>query len=101
MPGPQWRCFMADEQNPSPSPPPHVPWSARLLNLGAQLAFGLLVGVFLIVVLMAAGTSPRVAGGTAVAAALVAAIVARGLIRWPLPKEAFARETRLPPGVRA
>src|SRR5215210_44512 len=48
------------------APPLHIPWSSRLLNLGAQFAFGLLLAVFLLVVLWSTGMSPRVAGGTAV-----------------------------------
>src|SRR5262245_55968586 len=82
------------------APAARVPLSSWLLNLGAQLAFGLLLAVFLLIVLWATGAQTRTATGTAVLAALAGTFLARALIRWPLPKEAFAREAKLPPNVR-
>src|SRR5262249_10516453 len=80
--------------------PVPVPWSSWLLNLGAQFVFALLLAVFMLVVLWASGMSPQAAGGTAVIVAILVTSFVRHFIRWPLPKEAFARDARLPPNVR-
>src|SRR2546421_4144997 len=83
------------------APPLHIPWSGWLLNLGAQFAFGLLLAVFLLLALWVLfGFSLTSAGGTSVIIALLVTTFVRHYIHWPLPKEAFARETRLPPNVR-
>src|SRR5437867_11675917 len=83
------------------TPPLHIPWSGWLLNLGAQFAFGLLLAAFLLVVLWAfCGFSLTSACGTSVIIAILVTTFVRHYIHWPLPKEAFAREARLPPNVR-
>src|SRR5947207_13363712 len=82
------------------APPLHIPWSGWLLNLGAQFAFAVLVAVFLFVVLWASGFNPSNAGWTSVIVSVLVTLFVRHYIRWPLPKEAFAREPRLPPNVR-
>ncbi len=79
---------------------PPVPLASWLLNLGAQLAFGAGVGALFLLFLWSSGTKPKSAMGTAALIALAATFVARSLIRWPLPKSAFARPVHYPPGVR-
>ncbi|HKB40365.1 MAG TPA: S26 family signal peptidase, partial [Gemmataceae bacterium] len=110
MPGLLFRSTAPPPASPAPSttPPegkaeeqaPPIPWSSWLLNLGAQFVFALLLAVFMLVVLWATGMSPQAAGGTAVIVAILVTSFVRHFIRWPLPKEAFARDSRLPPNVR-
>src|SRR5262249_12833050 len=83
------------------APPLHIPWSGWLLNLGAQFAFGLVLALFLLVLLwMFFGFSLTSAGGTSAIIAILVTTFVRHYIHWPLPREAFAREARLPPNVR-
>jgi signal peptidase I len=84
------------------APPLYVPWSSWLLNLGAQFAFAVLLAVFLfLVLLLVLGfNDPSTAGGTSVIVAVLITLFVRHYIHWPLPKEAFAREPRLPPNIR-
>ena len=88
------------EKNGAAEASPAVPLSSWLLNFGAQIAFGLSVGVVLLLLLWAFGMESRVALGTSVVVAIVATSFARSFVRWPLPKSALAARMQLPPGVR-
>src|SRR5262245_65269480 len=77
-------------QGKGEGPPPHVPLASRLLNLGAQVAFGLAVGVVVLLLMWASGMQGSAALGAAVVVAVVTTTFARSFVHWPLPKGALA-----------